>query len=160
MERKATLADFGVLYEIYMDRVNNPFMTFEIMSPEAFRPVFREMLDADDLYVYESGDRIASTYRIVRKQHRISHIAYFGSFAMHPDFRGKGLGKRIMLEVIDRLRKEGVKRLELLVVCDNERAIGFYKHLGFQTEGILKCFLKRANSDKYLDELVMAKIID
>ena len=58
------------------------------MSREAFHPVFREMLEANDLYVYESGGKIASTYRITCKLHRISHIAYFGSFAMHPDFKG------------------------------------------------------------------------
>ena len=71
-------------------------MTFEIMSQEAFRPVFREMHEVDDLYVYEAGGRVASTFRIARKQHQISHIAYFGSFTIHPDFRGKGLGRLIM----------------------------------------------------------------
>lgn len=159
MERKATIEDFETVYEIYMDEVNNPFMTFEIITQEQFRPIFEQILAVKDLYVYESEGHITATYRIVRKQYRMSHIAYFGSFAMHPNYRGKGLGKRIMLEIIARLQRDGIKRLELLVVSDNKRAIEFYKQLGFQVEGIFKCFLKRANSDEYLDELAMAKLL-
>ena len=159
MERKATIEDFEAVYEIYMDEINNPFMTFEIMSREQFRPIFEQIINAKDLYVYEHDGSVASTYRITRKQYRLSHIAYFGSFAMHPNYRGKGLGKRIMLEIIDRLLRDGIKRLELLVVSDNKRAIEFYKQLGFQVEGIFKCFLKRANSDEYLDEFAMAKLL-
>lgn len=159
MERLASIADFEVVYSIYMDEANNPFMTFEIMSREDFRPIFQQMLAASDVYVYEIGKEIVAVYRITRKQYRTSHIAYFGSFAMHPMHRGRGYGKRVMLDIIERLRSGGVKRLELLVVCDNERAIGFYRRLGFEVEGTLKCFLKRANSDEYLDELMMAKIL-
>jgi putative acetyltransferase len=159
MERLASIADFEVVCSIYMDEANNPFMTFEIMSREDFRPIFQQMLAAADVYVYEIDNEIVAVYRITRKHYRTSHIAYFGSFAMHPTHRGRGYGKQVMLHVIDKLRREGIKRLELLVVCDNERAIGFYRRLGFEIEGTLKCFLKRANSDDYLDELMMAKIL-
>lgn len=78
---------------------------------------------------------------------------------MHPEYRGRGLGKKIMQEIMARLKNEGIKRLELFVVCDNERAINFYKKLGFLIEGRMKYFLKRDNSPDYLDELVMAKYL-
>jgi ribosomal protein S18 acetylase RimI-like enzyme len=159
MERKATIKDIDKIYEIYMDRVNNPFMTFEVMAKEDFLPIFEEMLKDDDLYVYEINNMVASTYRIQYKGYRMSHIAYFGGFAMHPEYRGKGLGKKIMQEIMGRLKNEGIKRLELFVVCDNERAINFYKKLGFLIEGRMKYFLKRDNSSDYLDELVMAKYL-
>jgi len=159
MERLACIDDFEVVYSIYMDEQNNPFMTFEIMSRDDFLPIFQQMLAASDLYVYEICGEVAAVYRIIRKQFRISHIAYFGSFAMHPAYRGRGNGRRVMLDIVERLKVEGVKRLELVVVCDNERAIRFYRELGFEVEGTLKCFLKRTNSDEYLDDLMMAKII-
>jgi L-phenylalanine/L-methionine N-acetyltransferase len=159
MERKATIKDIDKIYEIYMDRFNNPFMTFEVMGKEDFLPIFEEMLKDDDLYVYEIDNMVASTYRIQYKRHRMSHIVYFGGFAMHPEYRGRGLGKKIMQEIMARLKNEGIKRLELFVVCDNERAINFYKKLGFLIEGRMKYFLKRDNSPDYLDELVMAKYL-
>jgi putative acetyltransferase len=160
MERKANEHDFEVVYEIYMDEENNPYMTFEIMTREDFQPLYTTMLGAEDLWVYEVEGRVAAAYRIIRKQHRTSHTAYFGSFAVHPQFRGRGLGKAIMVSVIERLKSDGVKRLELVVVCDNDRAINFYKRLGFKVEGVLKCFLKRADSDQYLDDLAMALIME
>jgi len=160
MERKANPHDCEGVYEIYMDEENNPFMTFEIMTREDFQPLYTAMLKAEDLWVYEVEGRVAGAYRIIRKEHRTSHTAYFGSFAVHPQFRGRGLGKAIMAGVIDRLKSDGVKRLELVVVCDNERAINFYRRLGFEVEGVLKRCLKRANSDQYLDDLAMALIME
>ncbi|WP_319475481.1 GNAT family N-acetyltransferase [Marispirochaeta aestuarii] len=159
MERKATIDDIDSIYDIYMDEYNNPYMTFEIMDKVSFIPVYKDILASNDIYVYEIDGKIASTYRIQNKQFRISHISYFGSFAMHPNFRGKGYGKKIMDSIIKRLQTEGKKRIELFVVSDNKRAIRFYQKFGFVQEGIMKYFLKRENSPEYLDELIMAKYL-
>lgn len=159
MERKAVIDDFDAIYEIYMDTENNPFLLFEIMDKEAFRPLVGDMVSCGDVYVYEVGGRVAATYRLIRRSHRLSHIVYLGGLALHPDFKSLGLGSRIMNEIIARLTKEGIKRLELLVVTDNHKAIQFYKSLGFEVEGIFKQFLKRQSSDDYVDELAMAKLL-
>ena len=160
MRRKATLNDFEALYETYMDERNNPFMLWEIMERESFLPIVREMIAAGDLYVYEVDGVVAAAYRLTRRQHRLSHVAYLGSFAVHPQFKGTALGTHLMLDLIDDLRSEGVKRLELLVVTDNHKAVEFYMRLGFEVEGMLKGFLKRANSDEYVDELAMALFLN
>ena len=110
MERKATIDDIDSIYDIYMDEYNNPYMTFEIMDKVSFIPVYKDILASNDIYVYEIDGKIASTYRIQNKQFRISHISYFGSFAMHPNFRGKGYGKKIMDSIIKRLQTEGKKK--------------------------------------------------
>ena len=159
MERKAIENDFEALYEIYMDPTNNPFLLYELMDRDMFLPIFREMLASGEHYVYEQDGKVAASYRVTRKQHRLSHIAYLGSFAVHPAFKSKGVGKRVVLDLAERLRKEGLKRLELLVVIDNHKAIDFYKSLGFEVEGLLKKFLKRKSSDEYVDELAMAMML-
>lgn len=112
MKRKATLGDFDALYETYMDETNNPFMLFEIMDHESFLPIFQEMLAAGDLYVYEVDGRVAASYRLTRKQHRLSHVEYLGSFAVHPGFKSKGVGKQVMKDLIEDLHSAGLKRLE------------------------------------------------
>jgi ribosomal protein S18 acetylase RimI-like enzyme len=160
MKRKATLNDFEALYDTYMDERNNPFMLWEIMHRESFLPIVREMVAAGELFVYEIDGRVAAAYRLTRKQHRLSHVAYLGSFAVHPQFKGKALGTRLMNDLIEDLRSQEVKRLELLVVTDNHKAVEFYERLGFEVEGILKGFLKRANSDEYVDEVAMALLLN
>ena len=135
MRRKATLGDFEALYETYMDAENNPFMLWEIMDRESFLPIIREMVGAGDLFVYEIEGAVAAAYRLTRKQHRLSHVAYLGSFAVHPRFKRKGLGSQVMYELMEDVSSQGVKRLELLVVNDNKKAVEFYKKLGFKVEG-------------------------
>lgn len=160
MQRKATLQDFEALYQTYMDKETNPFMLWDLMDQDSFLPIAREMVAAGDLYVYEVDGRIAACYRLTRKQHRLRHIAYLGSFAVHPSFKGKAVGSQAMEALLQDLRSEGLKRLELLVVSDNHKAIAFYKKLGFEVEGLFKNFLKRANSEDYVDEFAMALLLN
>lgn len=159
MERKATLDDCEAVYQAYMDPQNNPFMLYEMMERSEFAPIFEEMVKADNLWVSEARGAVAATYRLIRKTHRLSHVAYLGGFAVHPNFRAQGSGSQALEELTARLKREGVKRFELLVVTDNLRAINFYKRHGFEEEGVMKQFLKRQNSDEYVDELMMAKML-
>lgn len=52
--------------------------------------------------------------------------------AVNPDSQGTGLGRRLVSEVEDLLRKEGIKRVELHA---REEVIGFYLSLGYQKIG-------------------------
>ncbi|TVZ15485.1 GNAT family N-acetyltransferase [Maribacter sp. MAR_2009_72] len=47
---------------------------------------------------------------------------------IHPDFRGKGIGKTLLDYSIQQM---GVKKVD--VNEQNEQAVGFYKHFGFET---------------------------
>lgn len=45
---------------------------------------------------------------------------------------GGGNGRRLMEALFERLRADGVAGVMLGVAADNERAVGFYRHMGFQ----------------------------
>ena len=63
-------------------------------------------------------------------------------------------------EAIDALTAAGVKRIELFAESDNAPALRFYEKLGFEREGTLRKFYKRAGDADYIDEHVMALLVD
>ena len=58
-------------------------------------------------------------------------------FAVHPDLRQGGLGRRLVREVEDRLRARGCEKLNLLVERDNPDAIAFWRHLGYTEDDVV-----------------------
>lgn len=54
------------------------------------------------------------------------------AFGVLPDYRGRGLGKQFMTQVIKRLMSEHWTRFALEVETNNVNAIGLYRSLGFK----------------------------
>lgn len=54
-------------------------------------------------------------------------------FYVHEKYRGEGLAHELMERAAERAREEGCSELALDVDVDNERALGFYEKLGFET---------------------------
>ena len=70
---------------------------------------------------------------------------------------GQGIGKRFFLALEKWAIDHKLHRLELTVMCHNERAIQLYQKMGFKTEGIKQDSLWV--NGKYVDEYYMAKIL-
>jgi ribosomal protein S18 acetylase RimI-like enzyme len=49
-----------------------------------------------------------------------------------PGFQGAGHGRRLMETFFDAARQDGAPGVHVTVAAANERAIGFYRHLGFR----------------------------
>lgn len=56
---------------------------------------------------------------------------YISNIAVYPEFRGKKIGKTLMLKAEELAREKNSKRLALDVEVDNEVAIAVYKKLGY-----------------------------
>ena len=65
---------------------------------------------------------------------KLRHRAEF-SISVRKEFWGLGLGKALTEGCIEAARQAGYAQLELEVVADNARAMGLYRHLGFQEYG-------------------------
>lgn len=48
------------------------------------------------------------------------------------EYRGKGLGRRLVEHVLARAKTDGMTRITLLADRDNKAAMGFYRKLGFE----------------------------
>ncbi len=53
-----------------------------------------------------------------------------------PQFRGKGIGRKLIQRTIDAAFECGITRIELTVRERNVNAIALYKSLGFEVEGL------------------------
>ena len=67
---------------------------------------------------------------------------YLSNIAVYPRYRGKGLGKKLILEFEKRARNMGVEKIILDVEKDNLAALSFYKSLGFSTISEFSIFLQ------------------
>lgn len=59
-----------------------------------------------------------------------------------PKFRGKGIGKKLIVQTLNKLRSEGVKVVRLTVLMENRAAMKLYEKLGFKIYqyGMMKVF--------------------
>ncbi|MFO1458390.1 MAG: GNAT family protein [Verrucomicrobiota bacterium] len=62
------------------------------------------------------------------------HVGRLG-MGLLPPFRGKGLGRRLVREVLSQVFAVSLKRVELEVYASNKVAIGLYEREGFVMEG-------------------------
>ncbi len=160
MIRKATQHDFNFIYDLHMHPQTNRFLFYEIMSAEEFRPIFDELLEQDILYAYGEDNSLIGMFKLVPKQHRMSHIVYLGGVAIHPTFSGRGYGQRMLNEIINLAEERGFLRMELGVSVINTKAIHLYEKAGFKKEGLLKKYIYLKHENLFLDDILMAYLYE
>ncbi len=63
-----------------------------------------------------------------------AHAGHLGMGVLR-DYRGRGIGERLLRASIDAARAAGFERIELSVYSRNERAAALYRKVGFAHEG-------------------------
>ncbi len=91
------------------------------------------------------------------KNARLGHCINLG-IGVAKEFWGQGVGAALMTAFEDWACEQKLVRIELEVMVHNERAVALYKKRGFEIEGIKKKSIKVG--DTYIDEYLMAKILD
>jgi len=79
--------------------------------------------------------------------------AHITNIAVHPEYRGFGIGTMLMESLISICKIENVIGITLEVRVSNQRAINLYKKFGFVEEGIRKAYYE----DNKEDALIMWK---
>lgn len=62
------------------------------------------------------------------------------SLHIAPDFRGRGIGKKLMAAFAAELRRRGIEGMAITVIEGNDNAQAIYRHLGAQVVGRRKSF--------------------
>ncbi len=102
-------------------------MSFEETYPRGIFILFLEN-NPDTFLVAEYQGKIIGYVMAYVKPDLEGHIM---SIAVHPDYRGNGIGSTLLMEVINRLFLMGAKYIGLEVRVSNERAIRLYERFGF-----------------------------
>ena len=87
---------------------------------------------------------------------RIRDDVQVNNIAVHPDFRGRGVGETMMKFVMGRMRRAGAAFVSLEVRVSNVPAQNLYRKLGFEILGIRRAYYARPPEDA----LVMGFIFD
>ncbi len=77
---------------------------------------------------------------------------------LHRDFRGRGIGQRLVARTLEKARAKGLERIQLDVYASNRAAMRLYEKMGFVVEGVQK--RARKLDGVYDDVILMALLLD
>lgn len=145
---KGNMKDLDELETLYNEL--NDALAAGINYPGWLRGVYpvresaEEGLKEDCLYVARCNGKIAGTIKLSHKPEEAYHtvswkseddyerIAVVHTLAVHPEFRGCGIGKALMDFSIDHCKKAGLSSIRLDVYEKNMPAIRLYEGSGFE----------------------------
>lgn len=78
------------------------------------------------------------------------------AIALYQDYCGCGIGKKMLMTVLELAKENGFEQAELEVIADNKNAIALYQSLGFEEYGRFPNNMKYSNGT-YADAIWMAK---
>jgi RimJ/RimL family protein N-acetyltransferase len=95
---------------------------------------------------------------IFQNKAKIRHIANIFGVYVKKDYRGKGIGGKLVESAIFSIKKnKKVIKINMTVNPRQKGAVKLYKRYGFKTIGVLKKDLKV--NGRFYDELIMEKFI-
>ena len=88
------------------------------------------------MHIVEDDGKLVG-FLLAKRGHvnRIKHSAYI-VIGILKSYTGKGIGRRLFNELNNWATVNGVTRLELTVMKNNERVIRLYKKMGYKIEGV------------------------
>lgn len=123
MIEKAIDADYRGIQEVWELSVK---ATHDFLPDEYFeriRLMFPDFLPVVDLYVYRNPDKTIAGFLGVA-DHKIEMLF------IHPNQRGKGIGRRFIEFAV-----KDLKAYKVDVNEQNKQAVDFYRRMGFETVG-------------------------
>lgn len=114
----------------------------------------------EDAFLYELNQNKYAHYTVMTCGERVAGYcgmwliideAHITNIAVHPEFRGKGLGKRLMIYVMAHAVLKGAHKMTLEVRPTNKVALNLYRQLGFVCQGVRP----RYYTDNFEDAWIM-----
>ena len=118
-------------------------------SPDAFSPTYEDTSRHHDDYWHNAARSIANSSTVeiliaecddaavglVSGQVDKKGVGHIGAMWASPDVRGRGVGKQLLLGVVEFLKQQGCQIIELTVTETNDAALNMYRGIGFELTG-------------------------
>ncbi len=109
------------------------------------------------IFVAEENENLLGFIAVISESPSKRKFQRYVAMGVLEQHHGKKIGQGLMEKCISFCKDQNVKRIELTVVCENEKAVNLYKKFGFEIEGTKRCSLMIR--DRFLDEYYMSKIM-
>jgi L-phenylalanine/L-methionine N-acetyltransferase len=156
--RRAEPSDAKAIKAIY-ECSNTYSNTLQLPMPSAEIWEKRCLNIPDHVYAYVAildGEIVGNIGFELCTNPRRRHVASFG-MGVKDKAQGRSVGSTLLKTVIELADNWlNLKRIELTVYTDNERAINLYKKFGFEIEGESKAYAFR--NGQYVDVYHMARV--
>ncbi len=158
--RAAELSDAEALTRLFAHR-NAYAQTLQL--PLQSTEVWRKRLTHSDatqisLVATAAGEVVGNLGLTRFTRPRRAHVGEIG-MGVRDDWQGKGVGSALLEAALDLADNWlGLRRIELHVHADNERAVALYRKFGFEAEGTHRAYAIR--NGVYVDSLSMARLIE
>lgn len=158
--REATEADLMPILEIYNDEVVSSTANFDLepRSPEEHEQWFREHAYPHVVIVAVEGERVIGWASLSQFRSRAGYrFTAEDSVYVHKEYRRRGVGRLLLLRLIEIARERGFHVLAAVVDGSNEASIKLHEGVGFQQAGVLKEVGHKFG--RWLDVIEMQRIL-
>jgi RimJ/RimL family protein N-acetyltransferase len=107
--------------------------------------------------IAEIDGRIIANGEVTRGRYRETHHHGHVGLTMISEYRGRGIGRRVIEMLISMSRKAGLKTVEVEFLATNKSARRAYEKSGFKQAGLIPKKVQR--NGKYFDGLIMARTL-
>jgi len=142
--RKFKISDLDQILKIE----KSSFSVSYAYSKERFKSLYKA--HSNDFIVAEKKSKVIGYIIAYNKRGFLD----FDSIAVGKNYRGMGLGSRLMNFVLESFKNRGFKKASLEVNTANKRAMFFYKKIGFQIKKTLKRFYKDGTSAYRMEKFI------
>ena len=130
--RKFKISDLDRILEVE----KSSFSASHAYSERRFKSLYRA--HPDDFIVAGKENKIIGYIIAYSKRGFLE----FNSIAVDKNYRGMGIGSRLMNFVLEKFKNRGFKKAFLEVITTDKKVISFYEKRGFQIKKTLKGFYK------------------
>lgn len=133
--RSLKKSDYEVVKRIYKEGIDTQFATFETVVPEWESWDNKNLPFCRFVAVLDQGIAGWTALSPVSKRAVYRGVAEV-SIYIGKDFRGQGLGKKMMEHLIEESKKEGIWTLQANIFSENEASLKLHLQSGFRIVGV------------------------
>jgi ribosomal protein S18 acetylase RimI-like enzyme len=109
------------------------------------------------LFTFSDDKPVGTITYLFDNRLKTKHIARIFGVYVDPNYRGRGIGKKLLEKALELIQEnKNIVKIQLMVNSKQNAAVALYKNMGFIVVGQLKKEIKV--DGEFYDELVMEKM--